>query len=76
MAKTLCLSPLICEICGICGSNFGIQVEHAAPDRAGARPYQRIARKSHERVGSSAFRAKPLVLRTSNAVDAASIMAI
>ena len=25
--KTLCPSPLICEICGICGSNFGIPVQ-------------------------------------------------
>ena len=35
-----------------------------------------IARKSHERVGSSAFRAKPSVLRASKAIDAASIRAI
>jgi hypothetical protein len=31
MAKTLWPSPLICEICGICGSNFGVGVDEAQP---------------------------------------------
>ena len=27
MAETVCPTPQICEICGICGFNFGIWVQ-------------------------------------------------
>ena len=35
MAETVCPTPQICEICGICGFNFGIWVK--STPRAGAR---------------------------------------
>ena len=56
-----------------CGPGSRSNFSNTIPTIGGTRS---IARKSHERVGSSSFRAKPSVLRTSKVTDAASSMPI